>query len=476
MISSITTPSAIQFAFDEAREAQPSWAATPMRERLQCIRRIRHLLAQRCIDVAITAGGQPAETLIAQVLPLADACRFLERNAGNILAPCALGGRGRPLWLRSVHSEIVREPFGVVLIIAPANYPLFLPGVQLFQALAAGNAVLLKPGPHGHKAASALREICLAAGIDERLVAVLPSNEVASRDALGLPVQKVFFTGSSEVGKEVLASLAERAIPAVVELSGCDAAIIRADADVEVAAQALAFGLRFNNSATCIAPRRVFVARRCFEQLEAQLVARVHAAAGRTTDVRLITVISESLAAGATPLIGGFNPDATLQLPCVLTDVRAAMPVTQLDTFAPVLSLIPVDSDEEAIAAANSCGFALGASVFSRDELAARALAARLEAGIVTINDLIVPTADPRIPFGGRKQSGFGMTRGAEGLLELTRPKVIQVRRGKKRMHFDHRLTNSSTALFAAFTRLLHGRGLANRFGALAAILKGIRR
>jgi acyl-CoA reductase-like NAD-dependent aldehyde dehydrogenase len=152
------------------------------------------------------------------------------------------------------------------------------------------------------------------------------------------------------------------------------------------------------------------------------------------------------------------------------------MPVTQLDTFAPVLSLIPVDSDEEAIAAANSCGFALGASVFSRDELAARALAARLEAGIVTINDLIVPTADPRIPFGGRKQSGFGMTRGAEGLLELTRPKVIQVRRGKKRMHFDHRLTNSSTALFAAFTRLLHGRGLANRFGALAAILKGIRR
>src|SRR5690242_16718231 len=106
MISSITTPSAIQLAFDEAREAQPRWAATPMRERLQCIRRVRQLLAQRCIEVAITAGGKLAETLIAQVLPLADACRFLERNAGDILAPRALGRRGRPFWLRSVYSEI----------------------------------------------------------------------------------------------------------------------------------------------------------------------------------------------------------------------------------------------------------------------------------------------------------------------------------------------------------------------------------
>jgi acyl-CoA reductase-like NAD-dependent aldehyde dehydrogenase len=152
------------------------------------------------------------------------------------------------------------------------------------------------------------------------------------------------------------------------------------------------------------------------------------------------------------------------------------MPVPQLDTFAPLLALIPVDSDEEAIAAANRCRFALGASVFSRDESGGRAVAARLEAGVVTINDLIVPTADPRIPFGGRKLSGFGVTRGAEGLLEMTRPKVIQLRRGRRRMHFDQRLTNRSTPLFVAFIRLVHGRGLANRLSALAAIMGGIRK
>jgi aldehyde dehydrogenase (NAD+) len=265
--SSTAIPLRTKFAFAEARRAQSRWARTPLRQRLKCIRRARHVIAERCISIATTAGEEFGEAITAQVLPLADACRFIERRAAKLLAPRALGRQHRPIWLRGVESEVVREPIGVVLIIAPANYPLLLPGVQLLQALTAGNAVLLKPGRGGDAAARALLEICRAAGMDQRLVAVLPSTEAAAREALALPIDKVFFTGSSEAGQEVLARLAPRVVPAVVELSGCDAAIVRADADLSLAASALAFGLALNNGATCVAPRRVLVARPLLERL-----------------------------------------------------------------------------------------------------------------------------------------------------------------------------------------------------------------
>ncbi len=475
MIETIASRSPVQVAFTQAKAAQLHWAATPLRERLACIRRVRHLLAERCVRVGEAIGGRLGESLVAEVLPLADAGRFLERNATKLLAPETLGRASRPVWLRDVRSRIVREPFGVVLIIAPTNYPLFIPGVQLFQALVSGNAVLLKPGAGGAAAALMLRELCRDAGIDERLVAVLPDSEAAGREALELPVDKVFFTGSPGVGKNVLARLAPRVIPSVVELSGCDAAIIRADADLRLAVRALAFGLEFKKSATCIAPRRVLVPRGCLEQLEAALAAHIHPRVHVTHDPRLSEWLHAAVAAGATTLIGGFDACGRLHLPCVLTDVRADTPFPHLDTFAPVFWLITVENEEQAIALANDCRCALGATIFSRDENAARALASRLDAGIVVINDVIVPTADPRVPFGGRKQSGFGVTRGAEGLLATTRPKVIQVRRGRRPWHLNTELAARSSALFAAFIQLSHGTGIGKRleaFGRLLAQMK----
>ena len=277
MNTDVAIGSCIELAFAEARAAQPCWAATPLRTRVKFIRRMRHLIVDHANVIAKSSSAPLAETLIAQVLPLTDACRFLERNAHQLLAVRQLGRRDRPFWLRGVQSTIAREPFGIVLIIAPANYPIFLPGVQLFQAvLLRRNAVLLKPGAGGDVAAATLRELCRDAGIDERLVVVLPSSDVAAREAIELSIDKIFFTGSCEIGKQVLAQAASRVIPTVVELSGCDAAIIRADADVQLAARALTFSLSFNKSATCIAPRRVLVARPCLERLEAELAARVH--------------------------------------------------------------------------------------------------------------------------------------------------------------------------------------------------------
>ena len=188
-------------AMCSARSAQVRWAATSIQHRLARIRELRRLIAEHASVLAETSASarqRPTlESLTAEVLPLAEACRFLEREAAALLAPRRLGSRGLPLWLSGVRSEIRREPFGVVLIIGPGNYPLLLPGVQLIQALVAGNAVLLKPGVGGSCAARALIEIIHRAGFDSQLVALLPESTEAARAAIEAGPDMVLFTGSA---------------------------------------------------------------------------------------------------------------------------------------------------------------------------------------------------------------------------------------------------------------------------------------
>ena len=222
-----TRPPLVARAMTAARAAQSRWSRTPLARRLELIRELRRLIAEHAPQLAeasASARQRPAlESLTAEVLPLAEACRFLEREAGRVLAARRLGKRGRPLWLAGVRSEIHREPLGVILIIGPGNYPLLLPGVQLVQALAAGNAVLLKPGIGGTPAAQALAELVVRAGFDPQLVALLPESSEAARCAIRARPDKVLFTGSAATGEKILGQLAPHLIPATMELSGCDA-------------------------------------------------------------------------------------------------------------------------------------------------------------------------------------------------------------------------------------------------------------
>lgn len=422
---------------ETARAAQKDWAARPLAERLRVIRSLRHRLAERANEVAAAAGagspGRPlADVLSAEVLPLAEACRFLERAAPRLLAPRRLGRTGRPSWLWGVTAELRREPLGLVLILAPSNYPLFLPGVQAIQALAAGNAVLWKPGRGGLAAARALAGLLSEAGLDERLVRVLPASDEAGRAALAAGPDKVLLTGSAATGRAVLRELAGRLIPATMELSGCDALFVLPGADLDRVARAVRFGLALNGGATCIAPRRVFVPRGLARDLEERL---------------------ESAVAGL--------PSAR---------IVQGLELLPEDPFEPVVAVVPVASSTEALELAARNPYALGASIFG-PEGAARTLAGRVRAGVVTINDVIVPTADPRLPFGGRGESGFGVTRGAEGLLELTAIKAVAVRRGRWLPHLDERAPEDTQILRALLT-LDHAPRRWDRLAAAAALIR----
>ena len=471
----------IPSALAAARLAQVRWAATPLPTRLALIRELRHLIAENAAalsEASASTRQRPAlESLTVEVLPLAEACRFLEREAEAILATRRLGRRALPLWLSGVRREIRREPLGVILIIGPGNYPLLLPGVQLIQALAAGNAVLLKPGVGGTAAAHALIELIVRAGFDSQLVSLLPESTEAARAAIGGRPDKVLFTGSAATGEKILQQLAPHLIPATMELSGSDAVVVRADADLDLVTKALVFGLTLNADATCMAPKRVFVHRSIATELEGRLARAfpielsLRLAPGLSERVR--PMIEEALAAGVHFIAGGLHDDGSVLVPVLLGGATPGSRLLREDIFAPVLVVVTVATDDEAVTRANDCPFALGASVFTRDNTAARQLAGRLNAGVVSINDLIVPTADAHVPFGGRKRSGFGVTRGAEGLLELTAPKVITVSRSKFRPAFDPPHAKDE-AMFQAYLELTHGRSLGQRALALVALFKSL--
>lgn len=476
----------------EARRAQAEWAARPLAERLFHLRLLRHCLAEKADDLVRTViegsegsegtGRSAAEVLSSELLPLADACRFLEREAPRILAARRPGSEGRPAWLGGVDSEVRREPLGLVLILAPANYPLFLPAVQAIQALAAGNAVLLKPGRGGFAAARAFADLTALAGMDWRLVTVLPESPEAARAAIEAGPGKVFLTGSASTGRQVLADLARQLIPATAELSGCDALYIlpgAGAADLERAAQAIRFGLVLNSGATCIAPRRVFIPRSLAPELEARVAGLaaglppVRVAPGSSaTAAHVSSLLAGALKEGARLLAGRRLPSGEILRPIVLAGVSPASRLLREDLFAPIVSLVRVDGIEEALAASALCPYALGASVFGPED-EARALAGRVRAGVVTVNDVIVPTADPRLPFGGRGESGFGVTRGEEGLLEMTTIKVVSTRRGNWLPHLEVRRPGDED-LFRAWMSAVHGERLGARLDGVVRLVKAM--
>ena len=479
-IPPLPLPAPLDRTVQLARAAQEDWAARPVAARLAVIRRLRHGIAGVAGDLAAAAAG---EALTSEVLPLADACRFLEREAERLLAPRRLGTEGWPFWLGRVEIEVRREPLGLVLLLAPANYPLFLPGVQTVQALAAGNAVLWKPGRSGGRAARALAGLLAAAGLPAPLLTLLPEGEEAGREAIAAGPDKVLLTGSAATGQAVLAELAPRLLPAALELSGCDAVFLLPGcqaADLDRAASALRFGLTLNGGATCIAPRRLFLPGALRPALEERLIrllgdapAFPMAAVAPGPARRTRELAREAVSQGARLIAGTLGLGEPFR-PLVLTGARPEMRLLQEDLFAPVLSLVEIDGLEEALAGAAVCPYALGAAVFG-PEAEAVAFAGRVRAGVVVINDLVVPTADPRLPFGGRGRSGYGLTRGAEGLLELTAVKAVAVRRGAWLPHLEEPRLGDE-ALLRSYLALVHGGGWRARLGGLAGVCRALGR
>jgi acyl-CoA reductase-like NAD-dependent aldehyde dehydrogenase len=434
---------------DRCRQAQRAWARRPLRERLQCIRKLRHRLVDSAQQLALTVtqdvARPAAEVLVTDILPTADACRFLERQAQRLLRPRRVPLSQRPLWLFGSRDTVYRRPLGVVGIIGTWNYPILLNAVQIAQALAAGNGVLWKPSEFTPTLATALHRLFVEAGFPDDLFVQLPATREAGPALAEAAVDHVVFTGSAAVGRQLARRLGERLVPCTLELSGCDAMVVAADAPLSLAARAAWWGTTLNRGQTCLAVRRIFVERSAYPMFIEQL----RALAGASRHQPLLTqaqaeqaerLVCEALQQGAQLLLAGGAPRAESEPPryppTFVIDARPEMSICREAAFAPIAAVLPFERLADVVDMNEHCPYALGVSLFMRDRGKAHALAEALGTGLVTCNDLIAPTAHPATPFGGRGASGWGPTQGAEGLLAMTAPQVISERSGAFRPHY----------------------------------------
>ena len=463
----------LELSIAQARASQIQWSRQTVEHRLFAVAKFRQSLAADPSRFIHALSHLPdrsnIQTISAEIIPLADAARFLLRQAQRILR-C----RVRSPLFSGIRIRVDRRPHGLVLIVGPSNYPLFLPGVQVLEALVAGNAVLLKPGKNGTPAATALISLLRISGIDPTLIHLLPEDTGVVNEAIAQGVDQVIVTGSVAAGRAIMKSMAEKPPrPAIMELSGCDAVFILSSADLYRAVALLQFGLEFNGSATCIAPRRVIIVRSMLEKFEHLLLSRFEdyklSGISETTTAKVMPMLREALNRGARLMVGKISGDK-LWGPLILFHTTVDMPIMSADIFAPVLSVHVVADPLEAVNAYNACPFRLSASIFG-DSVPANALARRIDAGCIVINDLIAPTAHPEVPFTARGESGYGTTRGAEGLLAMTWANVVIERTGRLLPHL-RKPERHDQQILLLLLRILHGSDLAVRMRAFFSLMR----
>jgi acyl-CoA reductase-like NAD-dependent aldehyde dehydrogenase len=432
-------------AVERARVAEAAWAEVGLRKRIAVLREFQRRLHAKKSEIAeaITreAGKPVAEALTTEVLVVLDAARFLIDNAYRLLRDEPVPHGNLATKLKS--GRLVREPYGVVGIISPWNYPFSIPATETLAALVAGNVVVLKPSEFTSLVALELASLLQAAGVPEDVFQVVVGDGATGAALIHSKIDKLVFTGSVATGKRIAAAAAERLLPVVLELGGKDPMLVLDDADVDVASSAAVWGAFVNAGQTCLSVERCYVQRSLYEEflracVEKTKKLRVGSGLDRETDVgtmiherqlRIVEAqVENALARGARVLAGGSSlPELgkNFYRPTVLADVTHEMRVMREETFGPVLPVMAFDSDEEAVRLANDSEYGLAASVWTRNRARGERLARRIQAGTVMVNDVVSCFGISEAPHGGVKSSGVGRAHGRFGLEEMVRLKYL---------------------------------------------------
>ncbi len=390
--------------------------------------------AELCDLACRELGKVRFEALAGDILPLLAACKWLEKNADRALSPHR--ARGRAFWQVGQKHWFTREPLGTVGIIATWNYPVQLLGIQLIQALVAGNTVVVKPSERSPLTQVRLMELAVACGLPSGTLTWIPATREAGASMLSTGrFDHVVFTGSTSVGRAIAETLAPSLTPSTLELSGRDSAIVLDDADADLAAGVIWTGVVFNAGQTCLAPKRAIVHRAVYADF-------LRALAPRVAGTRAVTVVDEAsaalchaqtlatIAAGGRSITGTVEPPIGREFrPVAIVDCPPNSELVQGRNFGPTLGVVVVNSLEEALSVHHLCDQHLSTSVHTRNPERARALAPRLRSASVLINDALFPNCQPATSIAGLGQSGWGASRGIEGLLAMTRPVTISVTR-----------------------------------------------
>jgi succinate-semialdehyde dehydrogenase/glutarate-semialdehyde dehydrogenase len=434
-------PSFVESAVDAAHAAHLDWRLTSFDRRAELLKALGAILRERAGEYGALMTremGKPITQAIAEAEKCAWVCDYYAEHAEAHLASVAVStDASRSYW--------AHRPLGVVLGIMPWNFPFWQVIRFAAPALTAGNAALLKHAPSVPGCALALEELFLAAGYPEGLFRNLFVDVEAAGDLIDDPrVRAVSLTGSVRAGRAVAARAGAAIKKCVLELGGSDPALVLADADLDLAATSCATGRLLNTGQSCIAAKRFVVVQEVLDAFEKR-VRRAMAAwtMGDPTDPEtdvgpmaredlrdaLHSQVSRTLVSNARLVAGGVIPDepGAWYTPTLIADVGPGTPAYDEELFGPVAAILPAVDEADAIRIANDTSFGLGASVYTADVRRGERIAAELlDAGNCFVNGLV--KSDPRLPFGGTKQSGYGRELSPLGILEFTNAKTVWVK------------------------------------------------
>jgi succinate-semialdehyde dehydrogenase/glutarate-semialdehyde dehydrogenase len=463
----VADAAAVAAAVRRARTAAVWWAALGHEGRKARLLRWRALLAERVEELAALTSaetGKPGADAIVEASAAMEHLDWAARNAKRVLGP----RRTRTRLLLAEHAgHLEYQPYGVVGVIGPWNYPILTPLGPTSGALAAGNAVVLKPSEYTPAVGQWLVDT-FAEVVPEQpvLQAVHGLGEVGAALCRS-GVDKLAFTGSTATAKTVMAACAETLTPVVLEAGGKDALIVDADADIPAAAEAAVWGAMTNAGQTCIGIERAYVVASVYDAFVDAVVEK----AGRLRlgeDIGPITMpaqidvirrhIDDALARGGRAVLGGAGAVQPPNVaPTVLVDVPEDAAAVREETFGPTLTITRVADADEAVQKANAGAYGLGGAVFGKAN--AVRIARRLHTGMVAVNSTLTFVGMATLPFGGVGDSGFGRIHGEDGLREFARAKAVTVRRAPSLlpvMTFER--TPAQLARIVKAVKLLYGR------------------
>ena len=473
-----TPPEQVAAIVGDVAEVQPFWAQLPLSDRARYMRRAAQVILDNLDALArlvTREQGKPlTESYVAELLPTVDALHWIAARGERILRD----ERERythPFFLQK-KSYLSFAPLGVIAVITPWNEPWSAPFVEAAVALMCGNGVVVKPSPLTPICGQRVEDVFKRAGMPEGVVRTVHGGADVGEALVEAGVSKVFFTGSREAGRSVALRCAERVKGAVLELGGNDPQIVLANAPLDHAVDGCVWGAFANAGQTCSGIRRVSVVRVVADRFVSGVVERTRALRVGDpqrwdTDVgpmlsaerrdRVAALVEEAVEQGATLHCGGpveSEGPAAYFAPAVLTGVRPEMRVVAEDVLGPVVPVVEVDTEEEAIRRANDSRFGLGASVWTLDRDKGRRIARRLEAATVWINDHMYSHGPLQLSWGGVKESGLGSVHSKFGFYECVDHKHVAWDPSRTRSPFWFPYDESLARAAEAAARLLHGR------------------